>query len=157
MKHILLFLSLIGWLSLPVCAQNALVSVAAKAEKSAVTPAGNITGASTTHADTVAAVHFLFRAMRREADEVTIVGLSAAAAFVFLAVGLQNWGRSEKDYTAPTILGAAIIGGGPALLASGKRRRFSEQQERTVIDAYNQGGALPANITSRLRKHYFAK
>ena len=157
MKLILLLVSLIGWLSLPVRAQNAPVSDAAQTEKPGITPTATLMVSSTAHADTVAAVRLLFKALRTEADVVTVAGLFAATAFVIFAVGLQKWGRSTKDYTAPTILGAAIIGGGPALLASGKRRRFSEQQEKAVIDAYNQGSVLPRNITSRLRRRYFAK
>ena len=157
MKPLLLFLSLLGWVTLPLRAQQAPVVEAAQTEKSASPPLGALLVASTAHADTVAAVHSLFKALRFEADVVTVVGLSAATAFVFCSVALQEWGRSKEDYTAPTVLGAAILGGGPALLASGKNKRFSEQQEKAVIEAYNQGRALPANISSRLSKHHFAK
>ena len=157
MKPFLLLCSLLGWFTLPLRAQQAPVVEAAPTEKSAITPTGTMGVPSNAHADTVAAVHLLFKARRFEADVVTVAGLAAATAFVSYAIGLQQWGRSKEDYTAPTVLGAAILGGGPAVLASGKRKRFSEQQEQAVIEAYNHGRALPATIAGRLSKHYFAK
>ena len=88
---------------------------------------------------------------------LTVAGAAAAVLFVYVAVGLQRWGRAGNAYVVPTILGTAVVGGVPALLAAGKRKRFSEQQEQAVIEAYSHGRALPAHISRRLSKRHFAK
>ena len=157
MKLVLLLVFLLGGSTWSVRAQQAPPLEAAPAQLSdPLRPtAGGATGAA--RADTVAAVHVLFKSRRFGAAVLTVAGATAAVLFVYVAVGLQRWGRAGNAYVVPTILGTAVVGGVPALLAAGKRKRFSEQQEQAVIEAYNQGGALPAHISRRLGKRHFAK
>ena len=157
MKLVLLLVLLLGGSTWPVRAQQAPALAVAPARLSDPPRTVAVGAIGATRADTVAAVRVLFKSRRFGAAVLTVAGATAAVLFVYVAVGLQRWGRAGSAYVVPTILGTAVVGGVPALLAAGKRKRFSEQQEQAVIEAYNQGGALPAHISRRLGKRHFAK
>ena len=157
MKLVLLLVLLLGGSTWPVRAQQAPALAAAPAQLSDPPRTTAVGAAGATRADTVAAVRVLFNSLRFEADVLAVVGGGAAVLFAYYAVALQQWGRVGTKYVVPTILGTAVVGGVPALFAVGKRKRFSPQQEQAVIEAYSQGGALPAHISRRLGKRHFAK
>ena len=157
MKLVLLLVFLLGGSTWPVRAQQAPVLKATPAQLSDPPRTAAVGAAGAARADTVAAVHVLFKSRRFGAAVLTVAGATAAVLFVYVAVGLQRWGRAGNAYVVPTILGTAVVGGVPTLLAARKRKRFSEQQEQAVIEAYYQGGALPAHISRRLSKRHFAK
>lgn len=155
MKLFLLLLSFITLFSITAHTQNPSIINTAPTEKPVITSLSGAQAAKAAHADTIAAVHFLFKSRRNSACVLTGVSLFAAMTFVYISVALQGWGRSEKDYTLPTIAGAAIIGGGPVLLESGKLHRFSTEREKMVIAAYEERNILPIDIRIRLHKRYF--
>ena len=157
MKLVLLLVFLLGGFTWPVRAQQAPALAAAPAQLSDPPHTTSVEAAGATRADTVAAVRVLFNSLRFEADVLTVVGATAAVLFAYSVVALQRWGRAGGAYVVPTILGTAVVGGVPALFAAGKSKRFSKQQEQAVIEAYSQGGALPAHISRRLGKRHFAK
>jgi predicted membrane protein len=157
MRLVLLLVLLLGGFTGPVRAQQAPALAAGRARPANPPRTAARGAAGATRADTVAAVRVMFHSRRFEAKVLAVAGATAAALFASYAVALQQWGRAGNTYAVPTILITAVVGGVPAVVAVGKHKRFSLQQEQAVIEAYNQGGALPGHITRRLGKRHFAK
>jgi hypothetical protein len=119
--------------------------------------------ASTAHADTVRAVHQLFR--KRRIGGIVWSAIGGAAAIQVLAASVSssnssgtysssgNYSRSSNSSNAGgTAVGILVFGGIPAGIGIGKLSRFSSSHERAIIASYEQGQALPHYVKRRLRK-----
>ncbi|MDO7846397.1 hypothetical protein Q5H92_08520 [Hymenobacter sp. M29] len=105
------------------------------------------------HADTVRAVHRLFGQHRTGGYIWSAIG-AAFAVRIATAAASSDSGASGGGIAT----GVAVFGGVPAAIGVGKLVRFSGGREETVIQAYEQGKALPRYVVKRLkRQKYFAQ
>jgi hypothetical protein len=107
-----------------------------------------------TRADTVRAVHTMFRKHRTGGIIWASIGAAFAARIVVVAASSNSDAASST--AGGTAVGVAVLGGVPAGIGISKLARFSTTREFAVISAYEQGKALPTYVSRRLRKSYFS-
>jgi hypothetical protein len=97
--------------------------------------------------DTIQAVHQLFS--KRRTGGWVWTGIGAAFATRILIAG------ASESNASGTLVGTAVLGGGPAAIGVGKLTRFSESKEAQVADYYQKTKRLPPYVQRRLKKKYF--
>ncbi len=97
--------------------------------------------------DTLQAVHQLFSQRRTGGWIWTGVGAAFAARILIAGAGSGNAGG--------TVVGTAVLGGGPAAIGIGKLSRFSEAKEAQVTADYQKTKRLPPYVQRRLKQKYF--
>ena len=110
--------------------------------------------AAITAADTVQAVHQLFKKHRTGGG----IWLAIGAAFTGRIIGAAATSSGDSGGNAGgAVVGIAIFGGGPAAIGIGKLSRFSATREEQAVSAYEQTKKLPIEIRKRLTPKYFNK
>jgi hypothetical protein len=109
-----------------------------------------------THADTVRALHNLFKS--RQSTGNWLAGGSAAVT-AFAGLGTLAGGRGNDPYFSPDAMGATLLFGiasAPAWIpGSITLSRFNAKQERKTVDAYEKTKQLPRTIRKRLSARFF--
>ena len=102
-------------------------------------------------ADTIQAVHQLFKKRRTGGGVWVTIG----AAFTGRIIGSLL--TSSGGNGGGAIFSIVLFGGGPAAIGFGKLSRFSATREAQVLSTYEQTKNLPVEIRNRLTPKYFNK
>jgi len=109
-----------------------------------------------THADTVRALHNLFKS-RRNTGNCLAVGSAGVTAMAGL--GTLAGGRGNDPYFSPDAMGATLFFGialAPVWIPGTiTLSRFSSKQEQKTIEAYEKTKQLPRTISKRLSARFF--
>ncbi|UOG73441.1 hypothetical protein MTX78_15050 [Hymenobacter tibetensis] len=149
-------------LAFPLHAQTTPDSTTARAAQPALAPVS-------TREDSIRAIHHLYKARRRTgtwfiaggATALTTIGMLYAATAAFSSV--VSAGYSLTNQPAPTedntgfIAAAGIVGAVTVVPAVGLKSRFSRQKEKALIQDYEQGQPLPAELRSALQDKFFRR
>ncbi|MBD2721502.1 hypothetical protein [Hymenobacter armeniacus] len=105
-----------------------------------------------THADTVQALHNLFRKHRTGGVVWTGIGAAVAGRVAIASASGDSGGNGGG-----TAVGIGVLGGVPAAIGVGKLLRFSGSREAAAIAAYDAGKPLPRYVRQRLATKYFSR
>ncbi len=132
-------------------AAGVLAALTTQAQQAPVTvPVQASTNAVYTQADTVQAIHSMYRRHRTGGRIWSGIGAFFTARILTAAVT-----SGESGGVVPGII---LFGGVPGGIGVGKLARFGVAREAEVISAYEQGKALPQPVQRRLKKKkYFAR
>ena len=95
--------------------------------------------------DSAAAVHRLFKKHRRSAEGDLAFGAAGLVGLVFSAT------HGQPDLLGPN----ALIGLVSTVLGLRQAIRYSEGRESFIVQQYEQGWPLPADVRRRLRAKHF--
>ena len=123
----------------------------AQAQQAAAPASAPVTSAS--RADTVQAIHQLFRKHRTGGVIWSTIG--AAFAVRIITVASTSNSDAASGTAAGTAVGVGIFGGVPAGIGVGKLLRFSTGRETDAVTACEQGKTLPTYVQRRLKSKYF--